>query len=335
MNLGMQSAILTYVKENISKYKALRVEWFGGEPLCAVNVIDDLSSEFIKICKENRIPYYSSMTTNAYLLDLDIFSRMFKKNKILKYQITIDGLKETHDKQRYLVNKEGTFERILNNLINIRDNVDSKFFNIVIRCNITKELLEKFDGYVKLISCEFGNDPRFEVLWKIAWNPEDLGCSFYETEGNYCKQDDLHICLQKYKNEILRFGTNKSQLMKFGNICYASNKNSLVIGSDGKIYKCTVAFDKDINNIGRLNLNGTIELDNNKMKYWTTRKGCTKKEVCSNCNVYPSCLGIYCNLNNEDNNGNFVCAGLKTYIDDYLQYISKINYFVEDLSELY
>ena len=329
MSKELQLAIVSYVKNEIHKYKALRVEWFGGEPLCAIEVVDYLSSEFIKICNENNKPYYASMTTNGYLLDLNTFNRMFRKNKVVKYQITLDGLKENHDGQRYLANKKGTFDTILNNLLEIKEKINSKFFNIIIRCNITKAVMNTFDDYISLISNNFGNDPRFEVLWKIAWEP-NINKEQSGSSDHYCEQNDISICLQKCENKKLRFGTNKSQLMKYGNICYASNKNSLVIGSDGKLYKCTVAFDKDVNNIGQLNLDGTIQINKKKFEFWMTRKCSMKKEICKDCSIYPSCLGIYCNLNNEDKNGEFLCSGMKKNLDKYLELISNIDYFVEE-----
>lgn len=332
MSQELQKAIVKYVKREISKFDALRVEWFGGEPLCAIDIVNSLSKELINICKEEKKPYYASMTTNGYLLNLDVFKTMFRKNRIVKYQVTLDGLKETHDNQRFLIGRKGTFETIFNNLLEIKQAIKSQFYNITIRCNITKEILRDFDDYVEMITKEFGDDPRFELLWKIAWNPE-VPCNRKQEKlsADYCVQDDLHACLSKYNDKVLRFGTNKSQMMKYGNICYASNKNSIIIGSDGKLYKCTVAFDKEVNHVGDINMDGTLTIDADKMNFWTSRKGSMDVPKCEKCSFYPSCLGIYCNLNNENEEGEFVCAGLKNYIDEYLQHISKIDYFVEDL----
>ena len=51
-------------------------------------------------------------------------------------------------------------------------------------------------------------------------------------------------------------------------ICYAAKANSLLIRSDGRIGKCTVALDDDRNTIGRICEDGTIELDNLKLRPW-------------------------------------------------------------------
>ena len=330
MSLDVQNAIIEYVRENIRNYKALRVEWFGGEPLCKQDTVDYLSEKLMRICKEENKPYYASMTTNGYLLDLDTFKKMFYKNHIVKYQITVDGLKDIHDQQRFLANGKGTFDVIVDNLRNIRDNISSRLFNIVIRCNITRDIYDDFERYVCFLENEFSGDLRFEVLWKIAWNPVTL-CGDVKVDGEmYCEQRELHNCLKKAGN--LRFGVNRGQLMKYGNICYASNKNSIVIGSDGTLYKCTVAFDKDINKVGHIQANGVLKLDEKKMRFWTERKACMDAEKCKECSIYPSCLGLYCSLNNVDSNGKFVCAGMKSYLSDYLSQISKHRDYVREWS---
>lgn len=137
--------------------------------------------------------------------------------------------------------------------------------------------------------------------------------------------------MNRHANKGLRFGINRAQLMKYGNVCYASIKNSFVIGSDAKIYKCTVSFDKEENQIGRLNDDGTMTIDDIKFKYWTERKEKMNHDLCKKCDVYPTCLGIYCGLNNISLDGEFLCAGLKNYIDDYLEHISRVDNYVIDL----
>ena len=199
-------------------------------------------------------------------------------------------------------------------------------FNIVIRCNITKQVMATLDEYVNLIENEFGSDERFEEFWKIAWDPDTISdkCS---CPDYYCTPTDINDCLNIGRK--LKFGMNLKQYMKFGNICYATNRNSFVIGTDGTIYKCTVAFDKDINHVGKLQHDGTMVLDTEKMNFGTQRREITKR-YCKNCPIYPSCLGMYCNLNNISGDGKFLCSGLLDSFSGYMEtfeeqegYISK------------
>lgn len=221
-----------------------------------------------------------------------------------------------------------TFDRIIQNLLSIKSGVKSKFFNIVIRCNIMPDLAANFESYLEFIDKNFGDDERFEVLWKLAWKLGDK-----EKDCTFCEQNVLKDLLEKNCDYNLRFGTNRIQLNRYGNICYASSKHSFVIGSDGTVYKCTVSFDDQRNQVGVLK-NGEIYLDQEKMEYWTERKKTVDTSECKECDIYPSCMGIYCNLNNIDSEGQFVCNGMREFVDLYLEHIIKYDYFVKDVSDL-
>lgn len=314
MNNQIMTSIVRFVENHLAEYAALRIEWFGGEPLYAKDVVFYLSQELSNICKKLHKPYYASMTTNGYYLDIETFRTLFKY-KVVRYQITLDGLKSYHDKQRFLQDGSGTFDTILRNLRIIRDTSKSNFFNITIRSNITAENREQFGEFLDFMQKEFADDIRFNFLWKIAWRPESSVCD------SYLEQGALKSILKESASRKMNLETSCKQMFKFGNVCYASNKNSFIIGANGNLYKCTVAFDKEINQIGRLRNDGEMQIDQEKYRFWTERKASNGNGMCSHCYLYPSCLGIYCNLNNEDKKGNFVCSGFKTYVDDYLNCI--------------
>ena len=316
MDEDVINSIIKFVEERIPEFEALRIEWFGGEPLISKDIVFTLSEAFIQICKKYRKPYYASMTTNGYYLDIATFKKLFRY-KVVRYQITLDGMKDYHDNQRYLSDGSGSFDTIVENLRAIRDNIKSNFFNITIRSNITPENREQFSNFLDFVKKEFSNDARFNFLWKIAWKPNSKSCD------TYLDQSSLRGVLKESSIRKLKLDTSRRQMMKFGNICYACNKNSFIIGPGGNLYKCTVAFDKEINNIGKLLSSGEMRIDQNKYRFWTEEKTDCKTKACLKCFLYPSCLGIYCNLNNQDENQNFLCSGFKTYVDDYLNCIAE------------
>ena len=57
MSKKTQDALIRYVQKNIYRYTGLNVGWFGGEPLEALDVIEYLSQNFMKICKVAKKPY--------------------------------------------------------------------------------------------------------------------------------------------------------------------------------------------------------------------------------------------------------------------------------------
>ena len=60
------------------------------------------------MCRAAKRKYTSSMTTNGYNLTLENFRKLYNLN-VYAYQITIDGIRSTHDDLRILKNGEGTF----------------------------------------------------------------------------------------------------------------------------------------------------------------------------------------------------------------------------------
>lgn len=325
MNKDTIEGIVNFVREKLPAYKYLQVEWFGGEPLIEKNIIEKLSDKLRLLCKEFKKPYFASMTTNGYSLTREIFKSMIS-NKITNYQITLDGLAFTHNKYRHLVNGKGTFDVILNNLKRIRDEEKSRFINIIIRCNITRPILNNFDNYVDLLEKEFSNDSRFSFLWKIAWNPTP------ELKNEeYCKTENLEKLLKKYQKRKLLFTTFIEQLKKYGMVCYGGNPHSYVIRSTGIISKCTVDFDNKLNNLGTLKRNEKIIINNN-INYWTKPN---LDFVCLKCFLFPSCLGIHCPKKNRDEYGNRLCPISKKEINSYFEYISNNKNLYIRLNDLW
>lgn len=57
MPFSIQERLIQYLKKNIYKHTSLSVSWFGGEPLIATDVIENLSQQFIDICHLRSISY--------------------------------------------------------------------------------------------------------------------------------------------------------------------------------------------------------------------------------------------------------------------------------------
>lgn len=56
MSKEIQDKLVTFVERHLDEFRALNVEWFGGEPLLALDVITYMSEKFIAICKKSINP---------------------------------------------------------------------------------------------------------------------------------------------------------------------------------------------------------------------------------------------------------------------------------------
>lgn len=289
MSKTLQDSIIKYIKKNIINYVGLSVTWFGGEPLLALDVVEYLSENFIKICKTAKRIYVSAMTTNGYLLTPNVFEKLYKLN-ILTYQITLDGFKPQHDNQRILTSGDGTFDVIVNNLEQIRDKrALGAIFTI--RTNFTRAIINNIDEYLTFYKKTFGKDSRFSLYVQQAgdWGGERV--------KKFCGElvPSVHECVLK---KIKEYGITLGRLSHFSelqcetNTCYAAKKNSYVIASDGVIYKCTVHFDFPENIVGKLGSDGSMRLNENFNKWIMPFAEIDRK--CHNCYSRANCFPVKC-----------------------------------------
>lgn len=331
MSIEVQDKIIEFVKKNINKYQSLCVEWFGGEPLMGLDVIRRMSNEFIKICKFFKKPYFSSITTNGYLLTKEVFEELLTY-RVFNYQITLDGYKNTHDTLRVLSNGEGTFDKIVNNLISIKENVKSHRFKITLRTNYTKSLYEHIDEYIDFLKSNFSSDSRFSFLARIVgdWGGDSVKKISKDLWNDPTMLDAIYL---KYLNSDLSM--NCDTLYNFikpgAGVCYASKMNCFSIDTQGLIHKCQSAHQLErISDIGNVFINPAINY--NDTAKWIARIS-NINDNCMNCYFLPVCLNGNCALKNykkhylNDSTILPTCPCEKYSINSILLLLDKGGYF--------
>lgn len=320
MSHDVKNGIIEFVKKNISKYSSVNVNWFGGEPLMNLDGVLFLSEEIINICKNYHKPYYANMTTNGYLLNLETFRKLLKM-KVTHFQITIDGTKEHHDATRVLSNKDSTFDNIIKNLIDIKENVKSQIFTIAIRCNLTKESFEDLENYLKFMSETFGDDRRFTFYFRPAgeWSGSKIN-NLNLIDNNLGIYESL--LKSKYK---LNYKAYKDILLS--QECGSAKRNHLIVRSNGQICKCTVYLDESI--IGNIDEKGNIALQASKQAKWILPKKDNYNE-CSNCLFSANCHGYSCPANKFSKTKKSKDCGYEvSHFEEVLKLVTIKNKFME------
>ena len=241
--------------------KLLEIEWFGGEPLLATDIILEISKHIKELQKKySKLVYLGSITTNGYLLNSNTFNELSNLG-ITRFCVCLDGLAEIHNKTRKLVNGDGTFDTILNNLLAMKKtNID---FNIIITIHYFKEnYFETTKPLIEYINNNFMNDNRFRLLFRPI---QRLGgkndCEIKIITTGEEQQ------IQNYLSEFVK-GINMIHKPEYY-VCDASAINTIVIRSNGNIGKCIVALNEDCNNVGKINSDGTLDIDNEKYLAWS------------------------------------------------------------------
>jgi uncharacterized protein len=198
------------------------------------------------------------MTTNGSLLSIDRVERLAALG-IRSFQISLDGPKHLHDATRVRANGRGTFDQIWANLIAIRDSTID--VDVLLRIHLTPDNVESIPGLVQQLREQLLSDRRF---WFFLKPVEEMG-GLNKSSGTVIPEDQREAIVDSVRHAVMGSAAHAPQTYK---ICYASRPNSLMIRSDGRIGKCTVALAQADNTIGRLHPDGSVEIDPAVLRVW-------------------------------------------------------------------
>ena len=217
--------LCTFVNKNARAHK-INLIWYGGEPLLAANVIEKILHRMSSTIDKPIV--HQSLITNGYCINEKI-CKLFKEYKLDDIQITLDGIRAQHNRERFTNNDHNTYDRIIRNIgivlhelplthVHVRINVDESNkhdYHLVtkeIRSLYNTDRLTFYPGFLRI------EDP---VLGKMK-SPsivEQSKRKFYfdlEYEGESVNFFPIH--------------RNKS--------CSAIKLNTFIIGPQGEFYKC-------------------------------------------------------------------------------------------------
>lgn len=256
-DLVLDTILKIYEKGN---YEELDVTFSGGEPLLnfkpILSIVNSLETHI------NDISY--SIITNGFLV-YDKHIDFFEKFKF-SVQITLDGDKYFHNKERVTKSGIGTYEKILSNIEKITEN---NICNVSVRLNTTKFNYVNFEEPIKKLS-EFKNIQNIKVYFAFL----DV-----EKENEYYINTDEKKDIAKYMYDILyKYNVRTSLNYIDGGMCMYKNNNSFTIVPDGGIFKC---YSLVSDNNFKIPANPTIDDIKGKGSM------CNIKE----CEVYELCYG--------------------------------------------
>jgi uncharacterized protein len=254
-------AIKKLLTKRIPKLDALRLSWFGGEPLMAKKIVTELNAFAQSGSMAHGVQFLSTMTTNAYGLDRGTFDSLVGQD-VREYQISIDGDEDEHDQTRKLVSGKGSFDRIWNNLLALRGNGEK--FKITLRLHVHQKNVDSMHRLLPKLHAEFGNDPRFHIFLKAVGN---WGGESVKQLALLNRSGDAIDGLKRSLDELGWFVPRQAKPGAAAPFmpCYAAQPNSFVIRADGRLAKCTVAFSDPRNHVGRINDDGTLTIEDNKV----------------------------------------------------------------------
>lgn len=260
-----------------SGIKKIHISYFGGEPLLKIDTILEIES----FLSTQNIEYFSSITTNGYLLNEHNLNLLNSTN-ITEFQITIDGSRTTHNKLRPHVTGGTTYDTILKNIVLLKK-IFSKETTVIIRCNISKAnknefplLLKELD-YIGLTN----KDVCFAINKTEDINNEQNNELYYSTIEEYSA-----IYLEIY-DQLIKWGKIEKPYNRINLPCAANAKNYFILSPNLEIETCTSSDFK----IGFIDEKGIEQYTNNTKNINTCLYFDFLPTKCTQCQLLPLCLG--------------------------------------------
>lgn len=309
MNDETENRIIDFIIK--SSPKMLGVTWFGGEPLLEFNRITSLTKRILSLGTE----YKAHMITNGYLLTEEVADRL-EELKIKSVQITLDGVGKQHDDRRFLKGGGATFNKIYNNILMCAEHAPNVRINI--RVNIDKTNFSAFIDVYRLFNHKYKNIAVSPAFVSDIDSTEQLPCALNINERfNYLKS-----LSREYGLEYNRFYPDYNRIE-----CSVRNRNTVVIGPEGELYKCW-------NDVGKPNMvygNLSDGVTNDKILYdYLIGADPFDDDTCRQCFMLPVCPGgcPHVRLLDEKNGTRNACPLNMTNLEDYLweHYIAKCSH---------
>jgi uncharacterized protein len=117
MSLETAAQVAEWTERELDRLspESLVVSFFGGEPLLNLPVVYYLAERLHGAASARGVRVLVNIITNGLLLTPEVVARL-KPLGLNGVKITLDGDRETHDRQRPLRGGQGTFDRIIANI---------------------------------------------------------------------------------------------------------------------------------------------------------------------------------------------------------------------------
>lgn len=264
----------------------IRITIMGGEPLLRCNL--KTISYIFEQAKKRK--YTIDIVSNG--VDLNYYIELFNKYKdtLDHIQITVDGVKEIHDKRRIFHDGKGSFDLIMKN---IRLSIENGI-TIVLRVNVDATNINELSELADVLMKEFNNS---EKLLPYLYLLQDGGCS---GETNIVNEkigiEKIFELEDKNPNiSIFRKKFHPADFIEsiFKDIPYqpvlrhcGAAKNQFILDCKSNVYKCWHGIGNNDYRVGIFY--PKYELDEDKVNTWFNRS-VKVLEKCKNCKYRYIC----------------------------------------------
>ena len=309
MSLETASKVVDWIEERMDTLRPEKfvLTLFGGEPLLNLPVAYYLAERCRDLCTERGIQPGVSLITNGLLLTPEVVDRLVACG-LYGVKITLDGDRETHNRMRPLRGRQGTFDKIIDNVrrvahkvpITIGGNFDEssadtyptlldflreqEFADKIVKINF-KPIIKAPDttpkGVIPLTLVGGGDKPLNGTCMTSAGAGSTKGSSVCDS----CHFVDEKMAFLRSETRKRGFPTPDGVHM---GPCEIHRRHAHTIGPDGSLYACPGFTGSKTESTGHID--GRLEAWRQAAAERFERLS-PKKDECGDCSFIPVCCG--------------------------------------------
>jgi uncharacterized protein len=294
LQLDDVSAIVELAKRSVetSKKHSLHVDWYGGEPLLNLDLIEAASSALQALCIALSISYSSSIISNGTEWPHDV-ENFIDRHRVRQVQISFDGLHKNHNKRRRYrtgFRPDDSFARAVQLIDRLVQCV-----RVDLRFNVDKG---NKDDLIPFIA--FARERRwFDAPYPAVLQPARLA-SYSET-SSFMRPHELALEEFDALRAAARAAINDDARIEESevpdgvprpktSVCAALATHSHVVGADRRTYRCGLQVGETKRAVGTLSTRNAIEHTDRDVRWWKEFDPTTAPS-CSRCSFLPICWG--------------------------------------------
>lgn len=243
MSKEVMDKTINFFSERIYKDKPKQIFWmfFGGEPLIHLDCINYTTEKMKQICDKEKVIFQFAITTNGTNLNKEDVKNWIN-NGLVSLQVTVDGPQHIHDKRRINKDGSGSFDKIMQNIVQCSD-----LINIVLRVNLdaeNKDYIPELLDYLKEKNLQKKLKIFYGLLLEAQQEMEHQ--KKYKMNENYGGKE-----LLKLRAEAINRGFEVTEILE-GGPCIIKSYASVLINPKGNVYKCTGHIGMESSTFGDL-----------------------------------------------------------------------------------
>jgi uncharacterized protein len=305
MTLEQAAQVVAWIEERLDSLQPERfiLTLFGGEPLLNLPVAYYLAERCLTACRARGIEQKVSVITNGLLLTEAVVDRLLPCG-LIGVKITLDGDRDTHNRMRPLRGRQGTFDRIVENMRRVAHKVP-----LTVGGNFDESSVDSYPALLDFLREQSFADAIVKVNFKPiikttpatpkgmipltvvgeSGKPLNGTCMTTAGAGNGSPCDSCHFVDEKMaflRSETRKRGFPTPDGVHMGP-CEIHRKHAYTIGPDGSLYACPGFTGEQAQSVGHID----GRHDEWRASASARFEALAAYKNCGDCSFIPVCAG--------------------------------------------